>query len=469
MPSPSRRSTTRGSPTGRRRSKPTCGGPRTCSAGSATAAAAAGRGRRRRRRRRVGARRRLQRPLRLRRRRRVRRDVARRAARGNGSAAARRSLEALARDAEARVPPELLSRIFSKNQVSLCPRLGRAASARSACTTSTAGSTAHGRYRRGRAAPRRGRSRLSQTGTAHLVGAGPGDPGLLTVRALELIAAPTSILYDRLIPPARSTARARTPSSIDVGKEPGGAVPQERRSAPCSSSTAQRGQQRRAAQGRRPLRVRPRRRGGRGAARGRHPVRGRARHHRRRRRARLRRHPRHPPRRACAVAFVTGHEDPDKPETALDWAGARRASRARSSSTWASSACRASPSALIAAGRAADEPAAVIERGTLPGQRTVVGTLGHDRRRGGRGGNAPALDHRRRPRRRACASGSRWLEERPLNGRTRRRDARPRAGERRWPPGCARSAPRSSRRPRSASSPCPATPPDLDALPTSSA
>ena len=48
---------------------------------------------------------------------------------------------------------------------------------------------------------------------------------------------------------------------------------------------------------------------------------------------------------ASAVAFVTGHEDPDKDGVCARLGGARRASRARSSSTWASSACRGSPSA----------------------------------------------------------------------------------------------------------------------------
>jgi uroporphyrinogen III methyltransferase / synthase len=68
--------------------------------------------------------------------------------------------------------------------------------------------------------------------TAYLVGAGPGDPGLLTARALELIAGADVILHDRLIP-AEALAHARPDAEvIDVGKVGGGEqVPQERTTA----------------------------------------------------------------------------------------------------------------------------------------------------------------------------------------------------------------------------------------------
>jgi uroporphyrinogen III methyltransferase / synthase len=66
------------------------------------------------------------------------------------------------------------------------------------------------------------------SGKVHLVGAGPGDPGLLTARALELIASADVILYDRLIPGAALEGARGDAELLFVGKEGGGpSVPQE--------------------------------------------------------------------------------------------------------------------------------------------------------------------------------------------------------------------------------------------------
>jgi len=58
--------------------------------------------------------------------------------------------------------------------------------------------------------------------TVYLVGAGPGDPGLLTVRARELISAADVVVHDRLVD-ARVLGDAREGSLlVDVGKRAGG-------------------------------------------------------------------------------------------------------------------------------------------------------------------------------------------------------------------------------------------------------
>ena len=62
------------------------------------------------------------------------------------------------------------------------------------------------------------------SGIVYLVGAGPGDPGLMTRRSLELIASADAILYDRLIP-AGALDGARPDAELRyVGKEPGAAA-----------------------------------------------------------------------------------------------------------------------------------------------------------------------------------------------------------------------------------------------------
>ena len=77
---------------------------------------------------------------------------------------------------------------------------------------------------------------------------------------------------------------------------------------------------------------------------------------------------------ASAVAFVTGHEDPAKSDSALNWP-ALAAFPGTLVVYMGVAQLPAITQRLMDGGRAATEPAAVIERGTLAGQRTVTGTL----------------------------------------------------------------------------------------------
>ena len=252
-------------------------------------------------------------------------------------------------------------------------------------------------------------------GIVFLVGAGPGDPGLLTARALELIVAADVIVHDRLIPrdalaPARPDAEL-----LYVGKEPGDAsVPQEgieellidrarqgklvvRLKGGDPFVFGRGGEEAEAlADAEIPFEVVPGVTAGVAApAYAGIPVTHRD--------------------DASAVAFVTGHEDPAKEDSSLDYDAL-----ARFPGTlvfyMGVKALPALAERLIAAGRDASEPAAVIERGTLPGQRTVTSTL--------EGIAAAAAEADIRPpsvtvvgpvaaRRERIA----WLERRPLHGK----------------------------------------------------
>ena len=209
----------------------------------------------------------------------------------------------------------------------------------------------------------------------HLVGAGPGDPGLLTMRALELIAAADVILYDRLIPAAALDGGRPDAELLFVGKQGGGeSVPQER-TEELMVDRARAGLTVVRLKGGDPFVF------GRGgeealalreagiayeivpgvtagvaaAAYAGIPVTHRG--------------------LSSAVALVTGHEDPDKDlDTAIDWP----ALAAFPGTLVFYMGVRALPAiaeSLIAAGRSAREPVAIVERGTLPGQRTLTGTL----------------------------------------------------------------------------------------------
>jgi uroporphyrin-III C-methyltransferase len=77
---------------------------------------------------------------------------------------------------------------------------------------------------------------------------------------------------------------------------------------------------------------------------------------------------------ASSVSFVTGHEDPTKPESAVDW----EALAATGGTIVVLMGVGRLPdytAALREAGMAPETPVALVERGTWPGQRVATGTL----------------------------------------------------------------------------------------------
>ena len=63
--------------------------------------------------------------------------------------------------------------------------------------------------------------RSSSPGKVYLVGAGPGDPELITVRGLRCLRRADVVIHDRLVHPALVDEAPRSAERIFVGKEPG--------------------------------------------------------------------------------------------------------------------------------------------------------------------------------------------------------------------------------------------------------
>ena len=58
-------------------------------------------------------------------------------------------------------------------------------------------------------------------GKVYLVGVGPGDPSLMTLKAVEVLKQADTVLFDRLINPNVLKLPQKNTELIDVGKSPG--------------------------------------------------------------------------------------------------------------------------------------------------------------------------------------------------------------------------------------------------------
>ncbi|MGI9018641.1 MAG: uroporphyrinogen-III C-methyltransferase [Euzebya sp.] len=256
----------------------------------------------------------------------------------------------------------------------------------------------------------------AQPGTVYLVGGGPGDVGLITVRAITLLASATVVAYDRLSPEAALALCRHDAELVYVGKLPDRhALPQEQIEELLVT---------RAAEGHSVVRFK----GGDPFVFGRGSEEA----------------------QACvaagvpfevvsgitsavaalayagipvthrgvspAFAVVTGHEDPTKPEAQVDFA-ALAAFPGTLVFLMGVGRIGAIAQALIQHGRPADTPVAMVRWGTTPAQEQLSGTLSDiSQKVRGSGFSSPAVIVVGEVASLAPELG--WFDRRPLHGRS---------------------------------------------------
>lgn len=246
--------------------------------------------------------------------------------------------------------------------------------------------------------------------TVYLVGAGPGDPSLLTLRGAEVLAGADVVVYDRLSVASLLDLAPADAERISVGKQPGGPRTSQEDINALLVARGGTGKQVVRLKGGDPFVFA---RGGEEAA----------------------------ALAAAGIAFeivpgitsavavpayagipvtmrysstsftvVTGHEDPAKMEGSVNWE-AVAALGGTVVVLMGAARCRTICDRLIAAGMAADTPAAAVQWGTRPNQRTLRATLATLADLGPQPPTTIVVGE-------VAASDLGWFENRPLFGRS---------------------------------------------------